>query len=159
MTCASGTESCSFGNARQQENENSRQDEWRQHCRKKHLCGKVVIAEKIKILRIAERCDHSAEIGGTVLQNEQERRVLFLTGGGKNKPAKWQKSQQGGIIGQKHRPRTWMTTSAVHTPRNRGKGVCTIRCERAEKICRSRRAPTTAKTLNRQGKRFEVVIA
>ena len=61
------------------------------------------IAEKIEVLRIAERCDHSAEVGGTVLQNEQERRVLFLSSGGKNKPAQWQKSQQGGIIGQEHR--------------------------------------------------------
>ena len=46
-------------------------------------------------------------------------------------------------------PNMVMTTSAVHAPRTVEK-VCTIRCERAEKICRSRRAPTTAKTLNRQ---------
>ena len=46
-------------------------------------------------------------------------------------------------------PNMVMTTSAVHTPRTVEK-VRTIRCERAEKICRSRRAPTTAKTLNRQ---------
>ena len=85
-------------------NENSRQDEWRQHCGKKHFRGKAVIAEKIEILRIAEGRDHSAEVGGAVLQNEQERGVLFLAGRGKNKPAKRQKGQQGGIIGQKHRP-------------------------------------------------------
>ena len=29
--------------------------------------------------------------------------MLFLSSGGKNKPAQWQKSQQGGIIGQEHR--------------------------------------------------------
>ena len=46
-------------------------------------------------------------------------------------------------------PNMVMTTSAVHTPRTVEK-VRTIRCERAEKICRSRSAPTTAKTLNRQ---------
>ena len=46
-------------------------------------------------------------------------------------------------------PNIVMTTNAVHTPRTVEK-VRTIRCERAEKICRSRRAPTTAKTLNRQ---------
>ena len=87
-----------------QENEDGRQDEGRQHCRKERLYGKAVIAEKIEVLRIAEGRDHAAEIGGAVLQNEQERGVLFLTGRGKNEPAQRQKGQQGGIIGQKHRP-------------------------------------------------------
>ena len=63
----------------------------------------TVLAVKIEILRIAEGREHSAEVGGAVLQNEQERGVLFLTGRGKHKPTQWQKSQQGGIIGQEHR--------------------------------------------------------
>ena len=46
-------------------------------------------------------------------------------------------------------PNMVMTTSAVHTPRTVEK-VCTIRWERAEKTSRSRSAPTTARTLNRQ---------
>ena len=46
-------------------------------------------------------------------------------------------------------PNIVITTNAVHTPRTVEK-VRTIRWERAEKICRSRKAPTTAKTLNRQ---------
>ena len=46
-------------------------------------------------------------------------------------------------------PNMVITTSAVHTPRTVEK-VCTIRWERAEKICRSRKAPTTASTQNRQ---------
>ena len=46
-------------------------------------------------------------------------------------------------------PNMVMITSAVHTPRTVEK-VCTIRWERAEKTSRSRSAPTTARTLNRQ---------
>ena len=104
VACASGTESCVLGKRQAaQENEDGRQDEGRQHCRKERFRGKTVIAEKIEILRIAEGRDHSAEVGGAVLQNEQKRRVLFLSSGGKDKPTQWQKSQQGGIIGQEHR--------------------------------------------------------
>ena len=106
-----------------QENENSRQDEWRQHYRKERLRRKTVIAEKIEILRIAEGRDHPTEVSGTVLQNEQKRRVLFLTGRGKHKPAKRQKGQQGGIIGQKHRPEHGDDYQCrTHAP-DSGKGV------------------------------------
>ena len=81
------------------------------------------------------------------MQNEQKRRVLFLSSGGKNKPAQWQKSQQGGIIGQEHRAEHGDNHQRrTHAPEK----VCTIRWERAEKICRSRKAPTTASTQNRQ---------
>ena len=106
-----------------QENEDGRQDEGRQHCGKKHFRGKAVIAEKIEILRIAEGRNHPTEVGGAVLQNEQKRGVLFLTGRRKNKPAKRQKSQQGGIIGQEHRAEHGDDHQRrTHAP-NRGKGV------------------------------------
>ena len=106
-----------------QENEDGRQDEWRQHCGKKHFRGKAVIAEKIEILWIAEGRDHAAEVGGAVLQNEQKRRLLFLSSGGKNKPTQWQKSQQGGIIGQEHRPEHGDDHQRrTHAP-NRGKSA------------------------------------
>ena len=119
------------------------------HCSGALVSGKTVIAKKIEILRIAEGRDHSAEVSGTVLQNEQERRVLFLSSGGKNKPAQWQKSQKAVSLVRSIEPNMVITTSAVHTPRTVEK-VCTIRWERAEKICRSRKAPTTASTQNRQ---------
>ena len=64
--------------------------------------GDAVIAEEVEILRIAEGGDHSAEVGGAVLENEQQRGVLFLPCDGEDEPAQRKKGQQGSIVGQEH---------------------------------------------------------
>ena len=85
-----------------QENEDGGQDEGRQHHGKERPGGDAVIAEEVEILRIAEGGDHSAEVGGAVLENEQQRGVLFLPCDGEDEPAQREKGQQGGIVGQEH---------------------------------------------------------
>ena len=85
-----------------QENEHGGQDEGRQHHGKERPGGDAVIAEEVEILRIAEGGDHSAEVGGAVLENEQQRGVLFLPCDGEDEPAQRKKGQQGSIVGQEH---------------------------------------------------------
>ena len=80
-------------------NEHGGQDEGRQHHGKERPGRDAVIAEEVEVLRIAEGGDHSAEVGGAVLENEQQRGVLFLPCDGEDEPAQRKKGQQGGIVG------------------------------------------------------------
>ena len=92
------------------------------------------------------------------MQNEQERGVLFLTGRGKNKPAKRQKCQQGGIIGQKHRPEHGDDHQCCTYAPNRGKGVYHP-LRKSGKDLQVSQSTYHRQNTEQTGKRFEVVIA
>lgn len=61
------------------------------------------IGIKIEILRVAERGQHAAEVGGDVLQDEDVRHVLFLLGSRQRKVAERQKGDERHVVGDQHR--------------------------------------------------------
>ena len=84
--------------------------------------------------------------------------MLFLSSGGKNKPAQWQKGQQGGIIGQKHRPEHGDDYQCrTHAP-NRGKGVY-YPLGQGRKDMQVSQSAYHRQNTEQAGKRFKVVIA
>ena len=91
------------------------------------------------------------------MQNEQKRGVLFLTGRGKHKPAKRQKGQQGGIIGQKHRPEHGDNHQRrTHAP-DSGKGAYHPLGKSGKDMQISQSAYHRQNT-EQAGKRFKVII-
>lgn len=62
----------------------------------------MIITEQVKVLRVAKGREHSAKVGGAVLQDKGKRQVPVLSGGVQNEPTQWQKRQQSGVVGQQH---------------------------------------------------------
>ena len=61
--------------------------------------GKTV---KIKILRVADGGEHTAQVGGNGLQDDNKNHQLFLSCNRENQYGKRDKGDQGDIIGDKH---------------------------------------------------------
>ena len=56
----------------------------------------------IKVLRVAERREHSAEVGGNVLHDEGERHVLFFARRGQNEVTERQEGEKRHVVGDQH---------------------------------------------------------
>jgi len=65
--------------------------------------GYIEFGIEVKILRVSEGGQHSAEVGGDVLHNEGERHILFLVGRMQNEVSQRQEGQERHIVGYEHR--------------------------------------------------------
>ena len=57
---------------------------------------------KEQILRVSERCEHSAEVGGDILHDEGKRHVIFFSRRCKHKISERQKRQQRHVVCNQH---------------------------------------------------------
>ena len=85
-----------------QQNQHRGQQERRQHDGQELPVGDVVVIEQIQVLGIAEGRQHTAQIGGAVLQDERQRRPFRLACALQHEPAQGQKRQQRRVVGQQH---------------------------------------------------------
>ena len=85
-----------------QQDQRRGQQERRQHNGQEFPVRDVVVVEQIQVLGIAEGRQHTAQVGGAVLQNERQRRPFRLTGALQHKPAEGQERQQCRVVGQQH---------------------------------------------------------
>ena len=75
-----------------------------QHNAHKFACGDIELGIYVKVLRIAERCQHTAEIGGDILHNEGERHILLLLCRLQNHKSKRQEREKSHIVSKEHGP-------------------------------------------------------
>lgn len=91
------------------ENEAARRDdcngngERQSHDAHKFARGDIESGINIKILRVSEGCEHTAEVGSDILHNESKRHVFFLARGGKHEISEGQEREQRHIVGKEHR--------------------------------------------------------
>ena len=72
------------------------------HNAHKFARGDIECGIYVKILRISEGGEHTAEVCGDILHDEGECHVFFLTRGRKNEISKRQEREKRHIIGKKH---------------------------------------------------------
>ena len=97
-----------FHGFRLNENDAAKSDQ--QHChheRRRHDGHKLQgrdfkLGIQIEILGVAERGQHTAQVGCDVLHNEGEGHVIALSRGGQNKQTERQEGQQSHVIGNEH---------------------------------------------------------
>ena len=70
-------------------------------------------------MRVAERGQHTAQIGGNILHNEGKGHILALTGGSQHQGSQGQESQQRHIVGDQHRS----NKGDIHQRQNADPGV------------------------------------
>ena len=81
-----------------------RNRERERHDAHKFARGDIKLGIYVKVLRIAERCQHTAEVGGNILHNERKRHILLLLCRSQNHKSKRQKGKKGHIVSKEHRP-------------------------------------------------------
>ena len=92
------------------ENETAKRDDRdgnrkrQRHNAHKFACGDIELGIYVKVLRIAERSQHTAEIGGNILHNEGERHIFLLLCRLQNHKSKRQKREKRHIVSEEHRP-------------------------------------------------------
>ena len=62
----------------------------------------IKVRVEIEVLRVSEWGEHTAEISGNILKNEELSHMLFIIGTVQNKITKGQKCQQRHIVGDQH---------------------------------------------------------
>ena len=82
--------------------EHERHPERKRHYLEKLLCRDGIVGIKIEVLRIAERGEHPAEIGGYVLHDEDESGVLSLPTGGQHIISEGQEGDERHIVCHDH---------------------------------------------------------
>lgn len=85
----------------ERDEENRREERHRHHPEKPHGRN-LKIAVEIEVLRVPERGEHPAEVGSGVLQNEDERHVLFLFAREKDETGERQKSEERHVVRYQH---------------------------------------------------------
>lgn len=86
----------------EERDEENRREERHCHDPEEPACRNLKISVEIEVLRIPERGEHSAKIGGGVLQNEDERHVLFLLAREKDETGERQESQERHVVRYQH---------------------------------------------------------
>ena len=76
--------------------------ERREHRQRKRPCRNAKIAVEIQVLRVAERCQHSAEVGGGILENERECHVALFSRRGQDIAGQRQKGKERHIVRNQH---------------------------------------------------------
>ena len=86
----------------QHRDDRHRDEKWRQHRQRKSPRRNVKIAVQIQVLRVAERGQHPAEVGGGVLEDERERHVPLLPRRGEDIAGKRQEREERHIVRDEH---------------------------------------------------------
>ena len=86
-----------------QRDEHNGQYERRGHYAHKFAVRDIKLSVKIKVLRIAERRKHAAEVGGNILHNKRKRHIFLFPRAAQHKEAQRQKREQRHVIGNEHR--------------------------------------------------------
>ena len=76
---------------------------WREHDRHKLTCRDLVLGIKIEILRVSERSQHTAEVSGNILKDENICHLFLILRNGKCEVSEWKKCDQSHIISDQHR--------------------------------------------------------
>ena len=80
-----------------------RQKKRREHDLHEFPCRDLEVRIKIQILRISKGCQHTAEVGGDILKDEDIGHLLLIFRYGKRKIPKRQERDQCHVIGDQHR--------------------------------------------------------
>ena len=84
------------------QNQHDGKQERRKHNAEKFAVRNVEMRIEIKVLRIAERGEHSAKVCRNVLQDEHRRHIALGPGGREHKIAERQKGQKRHVVGDEH---------------------------------------------------------
>ena len=84
-------------------NQKDGKEEGRGHDLDELHVGDLKFGIEIKILRIAKRGEHPAQVGGNILHDECKGHILFFAGGMENEIAQRQEGQKRHIVGDQHR--------------------------------------------------------
>ena len=92
-----------YENATTKSDQRDREQKGKKHYRNEFSRWDIVFCVKIKILRISEGREHSAEVSRDILHNEGKSHIFLLSRRGKYKISERQKGQQRHIVRDQHR--------------------------------------------------------
>ena len=84
------------------EDQGNREQKRREHDPQEFPVGDVEMGIEIEVLRVAERREHSAEVGGNVLQDENGGHIPFGARGNEDEIAERKKGQESHVVGNEH---------------------------------------------------------
>jgi hypothetical protein len=73
------------------------------HYKRELTRGDIELIIYVEVLRVAERCEHTAEVCGDVLHNESKRHIFLLARAVQCEKSEGQKSDESHIVGYQHR--------------------------------------------------------